>query len=110
LRQQAAEMHGMSNEAAQLVAAGATAAPAPTKDAIESSLRDKGLKAQSIVVDGGLTRVQLTAVSFASLLEWLNDAQRTVHLVVVDANIVAQPAADTVNATLTLLQQKSASE
>lgn len=110
LRQQAAELQVLAKEATQLVNAGATPVPTPTKEAIESSLRAKGLKAQSVVVDGALTRVQLTAVSFASLLEWLDDAQTTARLAVVDASIVAQPSADTVNATLTLQQQKSASE
>jgi general secretion pathway protein M len=109
LRQQASELQALSQESAQFVA-GATAAPAPTKDTIERSLRDRGLKAQSIVVDGGLTRVQLTGVSFSSLLDWLTDAQQTARLTVVDAGIVAQPAADTVNATLTLRQQKNGSE
>jgi general secretion pathway protein M len=109
LRQQASELKALAKEGAQFAAAGATPAPVPTRQTIESSLRDKGLKAQSIVVDRGLTRLQLTAVPFSSLLDWLNDAQRTARLAVVDASIVAQPAADTVNATITL-QQKSGTE
>jgi general secretion pathway protein M len=110
LRRQAAELQALSSEATPLVPAGATPSPAPTRQSIESSLRDRGLKAQSVVVEGGLSRVQLTAVSFSSLLAWLNDLQRTARLAVVDASIVAQPAADTVNATLTLKQQQSGTE
>lgn len=108
LREQAAEMQALSKQAAMTV--DAVAVPPPTKETIELSLQDRGLKAQSIVIDGGLARVQLMAVSFSSLLEWLNDAQKSARLGVVDASIVAQPAPDTVNATLTLQQHKSTSE
>jgi general secretion pathway protein M len=110
LRQQVAEMQALSQQAARL--AGTTAAaPAPaTKESIDSSLRDKGLKAQAVTVDGELVRVQLSAVSFAALLDWLGDAQRTARLAVLDASITAQAAPDTVNATLTLRQLKSGSE
>lgn len=110
LRQQAAEMQALSKQAATIVDAVATPVPTPTKETIQSSLQERGLKAQSIVIDGGLARVQLMAVSFSSLLEWLNDAQKSARLGVVDASIVAQPAPDTVNATLTLQQHKSTSE
>ncbi len=107
LRQQAAEMQALSRQAAQLAQAGAAAPPAPTREAIERSLSSKGLKAQSVVLDGGLTRVQLASVPFSLLLDWLDDAQKTARLSVIDASIVAQPAVDTVNATLTLQQQTS---
>ena len=59
--------------------------------------------------DGPLVRVQLMAVSFSSLLDWLNDSHLTARLAVVDANIVAQPSVGTVNATLTLQRQDSGS-
>ena len=107
LRLQAGEMQALAKEATQLAAVAKATPAAVTKDAVERSLRDKGLKAQSVVVDGGLTRVQLAAVSFASLLDWLNDAQRTMGLFVADASVVPQGTVDTVNATLTLQQQKS---
>jgi general secretion pathway protein M len=107
LRQQATELQALSQEAVQFGSTGAAPPPAPTRETIESSLRSKGLKAQSIVTEGGLVRMQLTAVSFAALLEWLNEAQKIMRLAVVDANIVAQPSPDVVNATLTLRQHKS---
>lgn len=110
LREQAAELQALAQTAVQFGDASVTPAPAPTRETIDSSLRDKGLKAQSIVVDGGLVRVQLTSASFSSLIEWLNDAQKTAHLAVIDASVVAQAAADTVNATLTLRQPKSGNE
>ena len=107
LRQQAAEMQGLAQQAAQFAGASATAPEVPTSESIEASLREKGLRTQSVAVDGDLVRVQLTAASFAALLEWLAEAQHTARLVVLDASIVAQPAPDSVNATLTLRQQKS---
>ena len=107
LRQQAAEMQTLAQQATQFAAASARA-PAPvTTESIDASLRDRGLKPQAVAVEGDLVRLQLTAVSFAALLEWLESAQRTARLVVLDASIVAQQAPDSVNATLTLRQQKS---
>ena len=110
LRQQAAELQLLSQTALQLGDASAAPAPAPTRESVESSLRDRGLKAQSVVVEGGLVRLQFTSASFSTLLEWLSEARNTAQLAVADANIVAQAAADTVDATVTLRQQKSASE
>jgi general secretion pathway protein M len=110
LRQQVAEMQALSQQAAQLAGASAAAPSPATKETIEASLRDKGLKAQAVTVDGELVRVQLAAVSFAALLDWLSDAQRTARLAVIDASIAAQATPDTVNATLALRQSKSGSE
>jgi len=107
LRLQAAEMQMLAKDAGRYARDGATPPVVATRDTIEASLRDKGLKAQSITVDGGLARVQLTAVSFSSLLQWLDDARTSARLTVVDATIAAQPGADSVNAALTLQQQKS---
>jgi len=110
LRQQAAEMRGLAQQAVQFAS---TSAPAPapaTKESVEASLRDRGLKPQAVTVEGSLVRVQLTAASFAALLDWLGDAHRTARLAVVDTSITAQAAPDTVNATLTLRQLKAGSE
>ena len=40
------------------------------------------------------------------MLDWLDEMQKTARLSVVDANIVALPAVDSINATLTLKQQR----
>jgi general secretion pathway protein M len=107
LRQQAAEVQALTKEAAGLSGKAAATPPAPmTKESLEASLSRTGLKPQSVVVTGELAKVQLTSVSFASTVDWLDQLQRTARVSVVDANIEAQAQVDTVNATLTLRQQK----
>ncbi|MEN3363657.1 MAG: ral secretion pathway protein [Burkholderiales bacterium] len=110
LRQQAAEVQAMAKEASALAgkSAGGAAAPAAiTRESLEASLTRKGLKAQSVTVTGEIAKVQLASASFAGTVDWLDEMQRTAYLSVVDANIDAQPQPDTVNATITLRQQRS---
>lgn len=113
LRQQSAEVQALAKEAASSGAAGATAnanTPPPppiTRERLEASLSEKGLKAQNLSLNGELARVQLAGVSFASTVEWLAELQRTSRVAVVDAVVEAQAQPDTVNATLSLRQQKA---
>lgn len=110
LRQQVAQMHALSKEAAALseksasASAGNSAAPqiAMSKQNIEAALARNGLKPQSVMLTGDFAKVQLAAVSFAGTLNWLDEMQKTSLLSVVDANIVALDKPDMVNATLTL--------
>jgi general secretion pathway protein M len=107
LRQKSADMQQLVREAAAL---SANAAPPPTllsKEGIDTALGARGLKAQSIVVTDDVVRIQLTAASFSALIGWLGDMQKTARLSVIDTSIVAQSTADTVNAAMTLRQQKS---
>jgi general secretion pathway protein M len=104
LRQQVAQMQALSRESAAL--SGKTAAPslAMSKENIEAALARNGLKPQSVMLTGDFAKVQLSTVSFAGTLNWLDDMQKTALLTVVDANIVALAQPDMVNATLTLRQ------
>lgn len=107
LRLQAAVMQSLSKEAA--LYAGLNAAPVATVNAevITATLTAKGLKPQNVAMSGDLAKVQLAATSFAGILNWLDEMQRTSRLLVIDANFVATDKPDTVNATLTLRQQRS---
>jgi len=104
LRQQVAQMQALSKEAAAL--SGKSAAPliAMSKENIEAALARNGLKPQSVMLTGDFAKVQLSAVSFAGTLNWLDDMQKTALLSVVDANIVVLAQPDMVNATFTLRQ------
>jgi len=109
LRQQAAEVQSLSKEAAASgnVASANTPPPPPmTRDSLEASLASKGLKPQNLTVTGELAKLQLNGVSFAATIEWLTELQRNARVSVVDAVIEPQTQQDTVNATLTLRQQK----
>ncbi|MFT5535044.1 MAG: general secretion pathway protein M, partial [Candidatus Paceibacteria bacterium] len=106
LRQKAAEMQQLSRDAAALSAIVVPPPPVLSKEGMEASLATRGLKPQSVVVTEEVVRIQLSAVSFAALVDWLGEVQKTVRLSVIDTSITAQTASDTVNATLTLRQQK----
>lgn len=111
LRQQAAELQSLTAKAASLSGQLAARPASPlSKEAVETALTSKGLKPQSVALSGDMAKVQLSAVAFAGLLDWLDDAQKNAHWQVVDANISAvngsAPQPGIVNATVTLWQQK----
>lgn len=105
LRRQTAEVQALAREAGNL-RSNAVTPPAVTKESIDASLNGRGLKAQNVMVNGELVRVQLNAASFSGLLDWLTDMQRGARLSVLDATVEAQAQPDTVNANLTLRQQR----
>lgn len=107
LRQQVAQLQALSKEVSTLSGTSAPSLAAITRESIEAALARKGLKPQSVMLTGDLAKVQLTAVSFASTLGWLDDMQKTAMLSVVDANIVALAQSDFVDVTLTLRQQRN---
>lgn len=107
LRQQAAELQALSKEVSGLTAQAATSVTPMSRESIDAGLGRKGLKAQSVTLSAGFAKVQLAAVSFANLLRWLDEAQKVERLVVVDANISALEPPGSVNAVLTLRQQKA---
>jgi general secretion pathway protein M len=104
LRQQVAQMQALSKEAATLSGKSASPLIAMSKENIEAALARNGLKPQSVMLAGDFAKVQLSAVSFAGTLNWLDDMQKTALLSVVDANIVVLAQPDMVNATFTLRQ------
>ncbi len=82
--------------------------PPMSREIIDAALARAGLKAQSVAMAGtDLAKVQLSSVSFAGMAAWLDEMQKSARIRVVDANITAQGQTDTVNANLTLRQQKS---
>jgi general secretion pathway protein M len=106
LRQQAAELQALSKKATELANATAGAPPAVevTKENLETTLGNKGLKAQSILLTGEAIKIQLRAVSIALTMTWLDEMQHVAHLSLTEAKIEALPPNGIVNATLTLRQ------
>ena len=104
LRQQVAQMQTLSKQAAALSIKPAAPLAAMSKENIEAALARNGLKPQSLLLTGDFAKVQLASVSFSATMDWLDDMQQTALLSVADANIVALPKPDMVNATFTLRQ------
>ena len=104
LRLQVAQMQALAKQAAVLSVKSAVPPAAMSKENIEAALARNGLKPQSVLLTGDYAKVQLASVSFSATMDWLDDMQQTALLSVVDANIVALPKPDMVNATFTLRQ------
>ncbi|MGI4847721.1 MAG: type II secretion system protein GspM [Janthinobacterium lividum] len=109
LREQVAALQTMAREAALVTAQAGNAAAleAQSQQSIEAGLSAQGLKPQSVVLSGDVVRVQLAAVSYTTLLEWVSSVQRSAAMSMVEASITALEQTDQVNATLTLRQPKS---
>ena len=105
LRQQSAELQALSKDAAALTATASAPVAKMTRESLDAALARKGLKAQSVNFSGDLAQVQLTGASFAGIVEWLDELQRTARVSVVDATVDAQAQPDTVNAKFALRQQ-----
>jgi general secretion pathway protein M len=108
LREQAATLQGLAQEAQALSGKSAAAtAPPMTQENLQAALARKGLNAQNVALSGDLARVQLPAAPFSGVVAWLDESQKTDGLSVVEAKIVALETAGMVNASLTLRQQKA---
>lgn len=108
LRLQANELKAMAGQASALARETPPPPPPMSKESIEAAMSRAGITPQNVAMAGtDLAKVQLSAVSFAGMVRWLDDMQKSSRVTVVDANVTAQAQQDTVNATLTLRQQKS---
>lgn len=110
LRQQSAELQALARQATELNAASTTPAAPVTKESIEADLARRNIKPQSVLVSGDMIKLDLQGASFAAIVSWLDDMQKTARSSLVEGKFDAQSAVDTVNATLTLRQQKSAEQ
>ncbi|HXA46089.1 MAG TPA: type II secretion system protein GspM [Burkholderiaceae bacterium] len=106
LRQKAAEIQALSKQAAELKTGGAQDSTPVSQESLTASLSSRSMKPVNLAVSDDSVRVQLNAVSFAGLIEWINDQQKVAHLTVIDATFTALPQNDMVNASVTLKQQK----
>lgn len=104
LRQQAAQLEALAGEARAVAGQPATAVTPVTREALAASMSARGLNPASLSVSGEYTKVQLSNVSFANLMAWLDAQRRDSRLMVQDAQFTAQTALGQVDATLTLRQ------
>ena len=115
LHAQLAQLQALTKEAAALPAASSSAnsagtpsvsTPSLSRPLLESSLARKGIKAQTLEINGELVRMKLSGVSFAALIAWLGEMQAAAQLAVNDATVVALTQSDKVDASLSLRQQR----
>lgn len=107
LRQQVAQMQALSKEAGDLADPDVPVVEAVSRASVEASLSRNGLKPQNLTVNNEMVVIQFSGASFSQLIRWLQDMQKTAMTTVVESNIVAQDQPDSVNATLTLRQQRN---
>lgn len=101
LRADYAQMQALAQQAGAPTPDRSSAAPVD-RTSIERSLNDAGLKPQSLNVDDTLIRARFSDVSFATLIDWLERAQRDSRLVVSEASVNARERLDRVDASVSL--------
>lgn len=105
LRMQAAQLRALADTATILPVAADTTSML-SRQKLEGTLRQHGLKAQNVSISGDGVRLQFDDVPFAQLLDCLRTLQKTQQLVVADAALNAKDKAGMVSATLQLNRQK----
>ncbi len=109
LRQQTTQLQSWAKEAATLSNHTTLTITPMTKEGLEVSLARHGLSAKNVVVSGHVAKVELSSISFASLLNFLDEIQKTARISVLEANVLTSSVAvsnGSVNATLTLRQSQ----
>lgn len=104
LRQQAAQLQGLAQEAQALAAQPAVQVTPMTREMLASSLAASGITPASLAMTGDYAKLQLTNVSFANLVTWLDAMRRENRIAVQDAAITGLATAGQVDASLTLRQ------
>lgn len=110
MRQQAAELQGMAQEATALEHAPHTQVAPLTREGVSSSLSGRGLTPQSLSMTGEYIKLQLNNVAYAGLAGWLDEQRRANRVQVQDAVVTALPVAGQVDANLTLRQNTGANQ
>lgn len=105
MRDQLAQMRALSAQVSSLPARSASSpasAAELSRTAIERSLNDQGLKAQTLNLTAQGLSASFADVPFGALTEWLQQSQSSARLVVTDAAISARERLGRVDARLTL--------
>jgi general secretion pathway protein M len=110
LRQQAAQLQAMARDAGELSRQPAQQVTPMTKESLTASLTALGMTPQSASITGEFARIQLTGVSFANLVSWLDAQRRESRISVQEATVTAQTPAGQVDATLSLRQDAGAGQ
>lgn len=110
LRQQAAQLRTMADEARALASQTPPQVPPLSREGITSSLATRGLTPKDLSVTGNYAKFQLENVAFANLMAWIDEQRRIGRLGVEEAQVSAQTPLGQVNATLTMRQNNGADQ
>lgn len=108
LRQQAAQLQGLAQEAQALAAQPAPQVTPMTRELLAASLAGRGITPASLAMTGDYAKLQLNNVSFANLVAWLDAMRRENRIAVQDAAVTGLATAGQVDASLTLRQNAGA--
>ncbi len=101
LRTQSVQLRALAQEVAALPSA-APVTQSLSREALERSLMDSGLKAEQITLSDGRFMLSFSDVPFSTLTDFLQKAQREQQLVITEATMSARDRIDRVDAKLSL--------
>ena len=111
LRQQAATLQALAQEAGDLARQPPPQVTPMTRENLTASLATRSIKPEQLTVTGEYVKLQVNGVSFANLYTWIDAQRRESRIMVFDAGITAatgaNAAAGQVDAVLTLRQDTS---
>jgi general secretion pathway protein M len=104
LRQQAAQLASMAGQARVLAGQAPVPVSPMTRESLVASLTARGITPGSLTLTGEYARLQVTGVSFANLVSWLDAQRRENRIAVQEGSFSAQDPVGQVDANLTLRQ------
>jgi general secretion pathway protein M len=104
LRQQAAQLASMAEQARALAGQAPVPVTPMTRESLLASLTARGITPGSLTLTGEYARLQVTGVSFANLVSWLDAQRRESRIAVQEGSFSAQDPVGQVDANLTLRQ------
>lgn len=107
LRQEAAALQALALEAAELSARPPVQVVPMTRESLSASLATRSITPQSIAMTGEYAKLEMSGVSFANLVAWLDAQRRENRIAVQEAAITGLAALGQVDATLTLRQRRT---
>ena len=104
LREEAARMQALAQEAGELARQPAPQVAPMTKESVAASLTARSLTPASLVISGDFAKLQFNGVSFASLYAWLDAQRRENRIMAEDVGVTAGATPGQVDAVVTLRQ------
>jgi general secretion pathway protein M len=108
LRTQNAQLRAMALEAGDLARQPVVQVTPMTRESLVASLAALSITPGSVTLAGEVARLQLTGVSFANLVTWLDAQRRENRILVQESTVTALAVPGQVDASLTLRQDTGA--